>query len=202
MKITVYNNNYMETNCYVLETEEVAVVIDPCIDYTLLSNKVKSKLRAVFITHGHFDHFISLESYKEKKLSFYMSEKCYQKLSNSFKNCSSLGYSLLEVDLSNESVTYVCDGKEIIIEDICIKCLETIGHSNCSMTYLIDDKMFCGDFIFKGSIGRTDLITGSQENMNKSIKKFKEIDNDYVLYPGHGDVTTLLDEKKNNYYFR
>ena len=61
--------------------------------------------------------------------------------------------------------------------------------------------MFVGDFIFYRSVGRTDLATGSIEEMNKSIKKITKY-NDAVIYPGHGKSTTLSDEIKNNPYFK
>ena len=58
--------------------------------------------------------------------------------------------------------------------------------------------MFIGDFIFKESIGRTDLPGGNMNEMNESILKLKEYPNDIVLYPGHNDETTLGDEKEKN----
>ena len=61
--------------------------------------------------------------------------------------------------------------------------------------------MFTGDFIFKGTIGRTDLKYGNMINMLKSIKKIKEYPDNILIYPGHGDETLLKYEKENNYYF-
>ena len=62
--------------------------------------------------------------------------------------------------------------------------------------------MFVGDFIFKDSIGRTDLVGGDFNKMKESIEKIKRYSDKINLYPGHGEATTLGDEKKYNYFFR
>lgn len=81
--------------------------------------------------------------------------------------------------------------------------IDTPGHKEDSITYYFkeDKAMFVGDFIFKGSIGRCDLEGGNINKMLKSIKLIKKYDNDIVLYPGHGNKTTLGYEKENNIYF-
>ena len=91
--------------------------------------------------------------------------------------------------------------------DFDISLILTPGHSDCSYTILIDDLLFTGDFLFKESIGRTDLYTGSSFIMNQSLKKIINLDllkknEDYYIYPGHGDYTTLNYEKKYNYYLK
>lgn len=80
--------------------------------------------------------------------------------------------------------------------------LKTPGHREDSLTYIFDKVMFTGDFVFKGSIGRTDLETGNMIEMIASIKKIKEYDDSYIIYPGHGDKTTLGYEKLNNMFFK
>ena len=79
----------------------------------------------------------------------------------------------------------------------------TPGHREDAITiYFKENKvMFVGDFIFKGTIGRTDLETGSMVDMEKSITKIKKYDDDIILYPGHGETTTLGNEKRLNPYF-
>ena len=62
--------------------------------------------------------------------------------------------------------------------------------------------MFIGDFIFKDSIGRTDLPGGDQKEMQQSIDKLLTIDKDVKLYPGHYEETTLNEERKNNEYLK
>ena len=61
--------------------------------------------------------------------------------------------------------------------------------------------MFTGDFIFNSSIGRCDFENSSIDEMKKSILKIKKINKNIILYPGHGDKTTLDKEKQNNFYF-
>ncbi len=81
--------------------------------------------------------------------------------------------------------------------------LETKGHTKDSVTiYFKDEKtMFCGDFIFKNSIGRTDLPTGSNEEMKRSLKNIVNYDHNITLYPGHYNKTLLANEIDNiNYY--
>ena len=81
--------------------------------------------------------------------------------------------------------------------------LYTPGHKDdCITIYFKKDRiMFCGDFIFRNSVGRCDLPGGNIGDMIKSINKIKEYDDDIVIYPGHGDSTTIGYEKNNNIYF-
>ena len=62
--------------------------------------------------------------------------------------------------------------------------------------------MFTGDFLFKGTIGRTDLESGNINDMQKSIKKIKQYPNDTKIYPGHGPSTNLKIEKETNYFLK
>lgn len=89
-----------------------------------------------------------------------------------------------------------------IINPFTFEVIFTPGHTKDSVTYYFkkDNIMFTGDFIFKGSIGRMDLPTGNSQEMKKSLKKIKEYPN-VIIYPGHGEKTTLNIEKENNIYF-
>lgn len=82
--------------------------------------------------------------------------------------------------------------------------IKTPGHTSDSITLYFkkEQVMFVGDFIFKNSIGRTDLDTGSDSDMQKSIEMIKKYSDNIVLYPGHGEATTLGREKEQNIYFR
>ena len=79
----------------------------------------------------------------------------------------------------------------------------TPGHSSDSVTFYFEEEkaMFVGDFVFRDTVGRCDLPTGSSEEMDKSIARIKTYADDITLYPGHGDETTLGREKQYNLYF-
>lgn len=82
-----------------------------------------------------------------------------------------------------------------------IKVFKNPGHSKDSLSFIIENNMFSGDFVFKDDIGRCDLPGGDFNEMLNSISKLKEEKINYIIYPGHGDSTTLDYERKNNVYF-
>lgn len=90
------------------------------------------------------------------------------------------------------------------IDDFLLEVIYTPGHTSDSVTYYFykDNVMFTGDFLFKNCIGRTDLETGSNFDMKKSIEKIKQYDDNIIVYPGHGIFTTLNDEKEKNIYLK
>jgi glyoxylase-like metal-dependent hydrolase (beta-lactamase superfamily II) len=93
--------------------------------------------------------------------------------------------------------------KEYSIKKFKFKVIKTKGHTDDSISFYFEEEkiMFVGDFVFKNSIGRTDLETGNYEEMKKSIKKIKTYPKNTKIYPGHGEETTLEMELKNNPYF-
>ena len=84
--------------------------------------------------------------------------------------------------------------KEYNIDNFKFDVIYTPGHKEDSITiYFKEDKiMFTGDFIFKGAIGRTDLEGGNDIEMINSLNKINKYDKNIIIYPGHGDKTTLL----------
>ena len=95
--------------------------------------------------------------------------------------------------------------KEGNCPNIGFETIKNPGHSKDSVSYYVKEEkvLFCGDFIFKDSIGRTDLESGSDIAMIESLKMISKYPDDLVLYPGHGDKTTLGYEKNNfKYYYK
>lgn len=84
----------------------------------------------------------------------------------------------------------------LYIDGFSYEVIETPGHTKDSLTYYFKDEgvMFTGDFLFKGTIGRMDLPTGSKEDMEKSLEKVSHYPKSVKVYPGHGDSTVLGDE--------
>lgn len=87
------------------------------------------------------------------------------------------------------------------IDNFKFEVIKSPGHSYDSISFLIDNKLFSGDFIFAGTIGRTDFPTGSMKEMQESIKKILSYPDNLIVYPGHGNITTLGKEKENLKYF-
>lgn len=92
--------------------------------------------------------------------------------------------------------------KEYELIDLKFNVIKTKGHTNDSISFYFKEQniIFTGDFIFEGTIGRTDLETGNIEEMEKSIKKIKKYPLNTIIYPGHGNKTTLEKEIKTNPY--
>ena len=166
----------LDENCYILKKDGKCLLIDPGSD----SDKIKksmgdNKLVGILVTHSHFDHVGSLRDFlkSNRKLMVY-------KKSN------------------------LSDLEEKEIEPFKFKCYYTPGHSSDSLSFYFAEvnTLFVGDFIFKNTIGRTDLPTGSETDMKKSLAKLEEFNNDTKIYSGHGDLTTLEEERKNNPYLQ
>ena len=89
------------------------------------------------------------------------------------------------------------------VEEFHYEVFSNPGHTLDSISFYFPEEtiMFVGDFIFRDTVGRCDLPTGSSSEMDKSIARIKEYSDDINLYPGHGDETTLGREKTHNLYF-
>ncbi len=95
-------------------------------------------------------------------------------------------------------IDYKCSGK-YSIKDFEFSIIHTKGHKEDSITIYFEKEkiMFTGDFIFKSSIGRTDLEGGNFTDMKKSLQMISKYDDQIIIYPGHGEKTVLGDEKKH-----
>lgn len=171
MEIKILKLGKLETNCYVLSNDNKVVVIDPAADSTKIIDEIgNKKLVAIIVTHHHPDHVGALED-----LVSYFNVPVYDK--------NNLEEKMYDLDGFSFEVIY------------------TEGHTDDSISlyFYKENAMFVGDFIFKNSIGRTDL-GGNSYDMEASIEKIKKYNN-IILYPGHGEITNINDEKENNYYF-
>ena len=169
MNIKCIVTGVLDENCYVLTKDNKALIIDPGDDYPKIKEALgDNKLLGVLITHSHFDHIGALRNFLTKR-----SIKIFKKSS--------------------------VEEKEYEIGNFKFECLYTPGHSKDSISFYFreEETMFVGDFIFKGSTGRTDLPSGDSNDMKESIKKILTYDENTKLYPGHGEPTTLKDEKEN-----
>lgn len=183
-----------QANCYIVYNENISFLIDPgdefeLIDKILVENKLMPT--AVLLTHGHFDHVGAVNSIKEKYESkIYMNSDDDQLLS--FMRTKDFD---VDVDLKNTN--------HISMGDIVVECIKTPGHSQGSMCYKIGNLLFTGDTLFKGSVGRCDLPGGSSSVMlNTLSNKILKMDDSLIVLPGHGEKSTMANEKSTNYYLK
>ena len=80
--------------------------------------------------------------------------------------------------------------------------MHTPGHTIGGVVFLVDDMVFTGDTLMRGTIGNVGFKTGNMAEMLLSLRKLYSLKGDYIIYPGHGDVSNLNYEKQNNLYFR
>ena len=199
MKLYHLTSGPLRVNTYFLVNENTleCVVIDSGENY----NKIKQtqitngfKIKAVLLTHAHFDHAGNAKKLQDEGAKIYVGEKDFDKLLNDLNLASNFGrkFEYLTADYK------LYDGQEIDLIDIKIKVISTPGHTDGSLTFLINDMLFTGDTLFAGSVGRTDFPTGDKQAMIFSVKKLFALDGDYKVFPGHDQFTTLDYERKYN----
>ena len=101
-----------------------------------------------------------------------------------------------------DDLNYYDEGDTLTLGSLTIEVLHTPGHSLGSVVLKVGDALFCGDTLFAGSCGRTDLRGGSYEEILTSLKRLAELEGDYHVLPGHESFSTLERERKTNPYIR
>lgn len=196
----------LQTNCYIISTiSNNCFIIDPGFDSYKILEEVKKNgyiPKKIILTHGHFDHTGALADVKlETNAPAYAHESEVEMFSDNEKNLAIL---FNHIEYKNSEIDIVVgDGDEIELDDICFKIIHTPGHTKGSVVLLEDTHkiMVTGDTLFKGFIGRTDMYGGDINQLKTSLEKLYCFDSEYTIYGGHGEQTTLSQEKKNNYYF-
>lgn len=163
----------LDTNCYVLQIDQYILVIDPGGDADKIISSLTSKVLGVIVTHYHNDHIGALETILQK-----YNCPCYD-FHNLKEGQNSIGPFLFNV-------------------------IFTPGHKeDCISIYFEKEAiLFCGDFIFKSSIGRTDLLGGNSKDMKESIDAILRYPENTLIYPGHYESTYLNNERANLEYFK
>ena len=177
-----------QTNCYIASVDGKDFIIDPGIDATEWVIKNVTNPVAILNTHGHFDHVWSNDELQKKlNIPLYTPEGDVMLLSES-SWMPDLPPSTPDVKVKPNEV-FDFDGVKVHFHHF-------PGHCpGCSMIE-IADIMFSGDFIFEKSIGRTDFPYSSPNDMKDSLQRFKKLNFDKTLYPGHGNHTSIKQEQQ------
>lgn len=207
MKIERHSLGIIGANCYLVydEASKDALVIDPGDEFEILNMEIEAldlKVKNVFLTHAHYDHFGALDDLiKATKANLYYHEYDDELAKDAQKNCSLLTVRKAKT-IASEPTELLLDGDVIDCGFCKVEVIHTPGHTPGSVCYKIGGDLFTGDTLFHLTMGRCDFYGGSNESMKASLSRLAAIDEDLAVHPGHSVESTLFFEKEHNIYMK
>jgi glyoxylase-like metal-dependent hydrolase (beta-lactamase superfamily II) len=199
----------MEANCYILGSEETGegAIIDPGGEAEKIRKMINSlglKIKYIINTHGHIDHIAANKEIKEFKEGgkslLCIHQEDAKMLTSTQKNLSLFMGRAVK---SPPPDVLLKEGDKIEVGTLILEVIHTPGHTEGGICLKTEDKIFTGDTLFAGGIGRADFPGGNLQTLLDSIKKkLLILDERIKIYPGHGPPSTLGLEKKNNPWLR
>lgn len=191
---------FLGVNCYIVPSEKdgCVYIIDPGASPEKVAESAKSFGESdykILLTHGHIDHISAVKELMEllPVSTFYLHE---DELPLYHSPANELQPLMPAISNPPEPVNDIQSSEFVVIP--------TPGHTRGGVCYYFEEikTLFSGDTLFSGSIGRTDLPGGDTQLLLDSIKeKLFTLPEDTEVYPGHGPVTSIGDEKKSNPFF-
>ena len=192
MRIRTLTLGEFQTNCYLVSDDNgVTAVIDPGYEPEKIRSVLENNhltLGAILLTHGHFDHVGGVKALAKTGCPVYLNE-----------NDLSLPSFLTAGDLYYTHS--LRGGDRIAVGGLTFTVLETPGHTPGSVCLECGTALFSGDTLFAGGWGRTDL-GGDMTRLRESLELLGGLPGALEVFPGHGDRTTLEEERRRNPYLR
>jgi len=203
MIIETIEDRFMGENTYLLgdESSGKCAIIDPGATLNDILSRVRNRnftVEYIILTHGHADHIGTVKKLKEETNAKIVAHENERELLIDRKKNLSVRFPCGPQEF--EADVYVKDKDKLSIGDLKVTFIHTPGHTPGGMCIKVGSHMFTGDTLFAGSIGRTDFYGGDFKQMNKSLNKLANQDENITIYPGHGPTSTIGKEKRMNPY--
>ena len=199
MKVSVMQVGQIGTNCYFLmdpDSNQLAV-IDPGDEPELIQQAISEtgmSVKYILLTHGHYDHTTAVPAlhrvYPDAAVYIHQAD------------ADGAGSRIFPLSGEMDGLSFYGDGDTLTMGALTIEVLHTPGHSPGSVTLKVGDALFCGDTLFAGSMGRTDLPGGSETEIMASLKRLGELEGNFHVLPGHMQASTMENERKYNPYLK
>ena len=196
----------MSANAYIVGSKESGecILIDPGAQADLILHKVEEAgLRVALMvnTHGHGDHNGAVKETKERtSAEFRIHQSDVRVMAASMSWAPMM---VPDYKMPPPPDGFLTDGDELRVGGVTLRVLETPGHTPGSVCFYMEGMVFTGDTLFKGSIGRFDLDGGNGPQLLRSIEsRLLTLPDETVVMPGHGEGSTIGDERRSNPFLR
>ena len=196
MKIRSICPDSFASNCYLIIDGQDALAVDPGVSLAALRSVLADEgasLRGILLTHGHFDHILSLDELRDAypDAPVYLHENDAELLSDGEKNAFALFFG--EDRVWRPADRLLLGGESLPLGDKQVKVIHTPGHTRGSVCYLCEGHLVTGDTLFDGGYGRCDLYGGNESALYRSLRSLTQLSPTLRIYPGHGPSAVLGD---------
>jgi glyoxylase-like metal-dependent hydrolase (beta-lactamase superfamily II) len=187
-----------QANAYVLKNDLDVLIVDPGAraDKIKFAIGEQEKVLGILLTHGHFDHISAVD----ELVSAYGCPVYVHSEDKDLLRSPERNYSQTKKVKLTSTITVFPDN--LVLGSFDINILHAPGHTAGSVLFKIENHLFTGDVLFCGSIGRTDLYSGNDQDMKRSLKMIRSIHDNLIVHPGHEQETTLFQELRSNPYLQ
>ena len=206
MSITVkyYPCGPLSENTYLITDDATGLkaVIDPGYYGTDISKEISdpSVLKYILLTHGHYDHFAAARQYLEIYTeAVFAAPAAEARLLHGGRDNKWMALNDGTTGICPEAGLLLSEGDTVTLGETVLRVIETPGHTEGGICFASDREVFTGDTLFRLSVGNSSLETGDWDTLVHSIReKLYKLDEDMIVYPGHGPATTIGYEKRAN----